>query len=326
MNYIITRETLESLAACRANSHHSLRWDCIFVLPGWLKVWRQELGNEAELLLISVKQGETIVGIAPLMVRDGTASFLGSVDVCDYQDFITTPGMERDFFNVLLDDLKQRGITQLDLGHLRPDATVLTHLTGIARNRGYEVLCQPEDVSLEVALPSTWEEYLVTLTTQQRHEVKRKLRRLAKAGKIDYHFIKDSTAVPEAMSTFLKMFTQSREDKATFLTPQKESFLRSLADTMAEAGVLRLGVLELDRLPVAMTMCFDYNNCLYLYNSGYYPQYSSLSVGLLAKVLCIQESIAEGKKKFDLLKGNETYKHHLGGQEVPLYRCQINIR
>ncbi len=326
MNYTVTHETLDSLAACRANSNNKLSWDCLFVLPAWLKVWRQEIGTDAELLLTSVREGEMIAGIAPLMVKDGTASFLGSVDICDYQDFIITTGMENDFFNVLLDDLKQRGITRLDLGHLRPDATVLTNLAGIARNRGYEVLSQAEAVSLEITLTSTWEEYLATLTTKQRHEVQRKLRRLAEAGKIDFHFIKDSAAVPEAMDTFLKMFTQSREDKATFLTPRMESFLRSLADTMAEAGILRLGVLALDGLPVAMTMCFDYNNCLYLYNSGYYPQYSSLSVGVLAKVSCIQEGIAEGKTKFDLLKGNETYKHHLGGQEVPLYRCQITIQ
>ena len=95
---------------------------------------------------------------------------------------------------------------------------------------------------------------------------------------------------------------------------------------MALARLLKLGVLELDTLPVAMIMCFDYNGCLYLYNSGYDPQYTSLSVGLLSKVLCIKESIQEGKKRFDFLKGDETYKHHLGGREVPLSRCRITIK
>ena len=104
-----------------------------------------------------------------------------------------------------------------------------------------------------------------------------------------------------------------------------ETFFRSLADTMAEAGLLKLGVLEMDRQTVAMIMCFDYKDCLYLYNSGYDLQYKALSVGLLSKALCIKESIQEGKKKFDFLKGNEVYKYHLGGREVPLSRCQITI-
>jgi CelD/BcsL family acetyltransferase involved in cellulose biosynthesis len=94
---------------------------------------------------------------------------------------------------------------------------------------------------------------------------------------------------------------------------------------MAEAGVLKLGVLELDRLPVATIMCFNYNERMYLYNSGYHPQYRSLSAGLLSKVLAIKVSIQEGKKRFDLLKGNEPYKYHLGGREVLISRCQITM-
>jgi CelD/BcsL family acetyltransferase involved in cellulose biosynthesis len=62
-----------------------------------------------------------------------------------------------------------------------------------------------------------------------------------------------------------------------------------------------------------------------IYNSGYDPNYVSLSAGLLSKVLAIKGSIEKGKKKFDFLKGEEMYKHHLGGKEVPLFRCQIAI-
>jgi len=259
------------------------------------------------------------------MVEGRKASLLGSVDVCDYLDFVVAPGSENDFFSTLLNDLKQKGVTHLDLKSLRPDSTVLTNLVGLAQSRQYEVLCQPEDVSLELDLPSTWEEYLAILTAKQRHEVRRKLRRLWEAGKVDYHIIEGRASVKNAMDIFLKMFTESRSDKAAFLTSQRESFFRSLANAMAKDGLLRLGVLELDSIPTAMVMCFDYNGCVYLYNSGYDPQYESLSVGLLSKVLCIKESIEKGKKRFDFLKGNEIYKYHLGGREIPLYNCQITI-
>ena len=326
MSYTVKRESFDSLASCWANPSHSLRWNSLFVLPIWLKVWWQELRAGAELYLDAIRQGERVIGIAPLLVREGRASLIGSADVCDYLDFVVAPGRERDFFSVLLDDLREKGINQLDLRPLRPDSTVLTHLVSIAQNRGYEVLCHPEDVSLELDLPSTWDEYLAILTAKQRHEVRRKLRRLAEAGKVDYHFVEDSVAVHDAMDAFLKMFTESRTDKAVFLTAQMESFFRSLADNMAEAGLLRFGILELDTLPTAMVMCFDYNDCMYLYNSSYNPRYNSLSVGLLCKVLCIKESIQEGKKRFDFLKGAETYKYHLGGGEVPLYSCQITIK
>jgi CelD/BcsL family acetyltransferase involved in cellulose biosynthesis len=94
---------------------------------------------------------------------------------------------------------------------------------------------------------------------------------------------------------------------------------------MAEVGLLRLGILQLNKVPAAMTIGFDYDDSHYLYNSAYDPQFSYLSVGLLCKILCLKESIEKGKKKWNFLKGGEPYKYRLGGQEIPLYSCQITI-
>ncbi|MFC2005899.1 GNAT family N-acetyltransferase [Chloroflexota bacterium] len=326
MSYNITQESFESLTSYWANPGHYLRWNSVFILPAWLKVWWQEFGSGNEIYLGAIRQEENIIGIAPLLIKGRRASIIGSVDVCDYLDFIIAPGMETDFFNTLLDDLRQKGIDNLDLRALRPDSTVLTNLVGIAQDHKYEVLCQEEDVSVELDLPATWEEYMATLSTKQRHEVRRKLRRLSETGKVDYRRYEVSQQeVGNFLNTFLKLFTLSREDKANFMTNQMESFFRSLTKAMAEIGLLRFGALEIDSIPTAMVMYFDYDDCVYLYNSGYDPQYNSLSAGLLSKVLCIKESIQEGKKRFDFLKGAETYKYHLGGRGIPLYRCQITI-
>jgi CelD/BcsL family acetyltransferase involved in cellulose biosynthesis len=326
MSYVITQESFDSLASCWADPSHRLEWNSIFVLPAWLKVWWQELGAEAELYLGAVRQGEKIIGVAPLLVREGKASLIGSADVCDYLDFIVAPGMDSDFFNALLDDLREKGINQLDLRPLRPDSTVLTHLVPIAQNRKYDVLYQKEEISLELDLPATWEEYLATLNKKQRHEVRRKLRRLWEAGSVEHRCVEVGREVGDYLDIFLKLFSLSRDEKASFMNPKMESFFRSMAKAMAEIGLLRLGIIQLDKVPVAMTMGFDYNDSHYLYNSAYDPQFNYLSVGLLCKVLCIKESIEKGRKKWDFLKGGEPYKYQLGGQEVPLYSCQIIIK
>jgi CelD/BcsL family acetyltransferase involved in cellulose biosynthesis len=326
MSYAVTEETFSSLNSYRTDSRYNLNWSLIFVFPGWLQVWWQIFGSGGELYLRAVWQGDMIIGIAPLLVKEKTAAIVGDSDVCDYLDFVVAPGMERDFFNILLDDLQRNGINHLDLRSLRPDSTVLTSLVDIARERSYDINCQLEDVSLVLELPATWDQYLAALTVKQRHELQRKLRRLWEASNVNYHIVEDSTAIHAAMDTFLKLFTVSREDKATFMTSRMESFFRALVDTMTGAGLLRFGILELDTLPTAMVMCFDYNDCVYLYNSGYNPDYSTLSTGLISKVLFIQDSIQRGRKKFDFLKGGESYKYRLGGRELPLYNCQITIR
>jgi CelD/BcsL family acetyltransferase involved in cellulose biosynthesis len=323
---VVTLESFDSLTSYWLESPCPSMWDCIFVLPPWLEAWWREFGSEAELYLGAVRQGGVIIGIAPLLLWGAEASFIGSADVCDYLDFVIVPGREIDFFNILLNDLRQRGISLLNLKPLRPHSTVLSHLVDIARHSKYEVSCKTEDVSLELDLPPTWQGYLGTLTQKQRHEVRRKLRRLREAGDVNYRIIEDSGSASQSMTIFLKLFRESRQDKAIFLTARMESFFTSLANAMAQAGLLKLGILELDALPTAAVMCFDYNNVVFLYNNGYLSEYSSLSVGLIAKVLCIKDSVERGRGKFDFLKGAEEYKHRLGGKEVNLYGCQISFK
>jgi len=320
-----TQESFDSLVEYKADSTNSLQWTSPFVLPVWMKVWWQAFGTGFEPRLTAVRDGK-IIGLSCLKVKDGVASFVGSDNVCDYIDFVVATGREDDFFNSLLDDLKRDNLLRLDLGLLRPDSLVLTKLADIARGRGGEVSIQKEDVSYEMDLPTTWEGYLETLNTKQRHEVRRKLRRLDEGGKVDYRLVKSDGADDSVMDTFMRLFPLAREDKAGFLTPEMESYFRLLARSLGNADLLRLGVMELDSHPVATIMCFDYNDVIYLYNSGYDPQYDSLSVGLLSKVLCIKQSVQERKRRFDFLKGNEVYKQRLGGKEIPLYRCQIAIK
>jgi CelD/BcsL family acetyltransferase involved in cellulose biosynthesis len=325
MSYAVFEDSLENLVLYRNDSRQKLNWSSPFILPEWIQTWLRVFGVGMATRIRTVRDGDNIIGIAPFMVKDSTASLIGSTDVCDYLDFIVTPGREKEFFEVMLNDLKKSDIKRLDLQHVRPDSTVLTSLAPLAQGLGLEVETLKDNVSFEMDLPASFDEYTESLSTKQRHEVRRKLRRLNEEGNIDFHLVTDGAAVKTAMEIFFKMFVESRRDKADFMTEKMASYFSLLADTMAKAGLLKLGVLELDSRPLAAIMCFDYQDCIYLYNSGYDPNYVSLSAGLLSKVLAIKDSIEKGKKKFDFLKGAEIYKSHLGGQEVPLFKCQITI-
>ncbi len=325
-DYTIHVETFDGLSSYWLKPHAPLRWDCIFVLPPWLEAWWREFSPVSTPHLCAVKHRDTVIGIAPLLLNGERACFIGSPELCDWLDFVVSPGMEEGFFNILLDDLRQRDIRRLSLGPLRPSSVVLSHLVGLADQRGYEVSCTLEDVSLELDLPPTWEQYLAMLSQKQRHEVRRKLRRVRESGEVHYRIIGDIQALPDAMDLFLRLFQQSRGDKRAFLTGKRESFFRSLAKAMAQARLLTMGILALDCQPMAAIMCFDYNDTVYLYNSGYNPHYSSLSPGLISKILCIKDSIERGRGRFDFLKGAEEYKYRLGGKEIPLQRCEVVLR
>ena len=323
MSYTYAPQSLDSLESSWTDLRHKLNWDSVFVLPRWLNVWWQVFGEGSELYLFEVRENKNIIGIAPLMVKEGKASFIGSPDVCDYMDFIVAPGKALPFFTAILDKLQKDGINELALESLRHDSTAMACLVDLAKDKGYQVICTRENVSLDLELPSTWDDYLRTLNPKQRREIGRKFRRLEEEGDINYRIIEN--AKPELLDIFFRLMRVSREDKAAFLTPQMESFFRALAQTMSQAGMLRFGVLEISAKPVAAVMCFDYNDKVYLYNSGYDPEYGYLSVGLLSKLLSIKDSIERGRKVYDFLKGPEEYKYRLGGREIPIYSCRISL-
>jgi CelD/BcsL family acetyltransferase involved in cellulose biosynthesis len=321
----ITLETVETLFAHWRSISNSLTWNCLFTLPPWLKAWWSVFSSGWEQHICAFRRHDKLIGIAPLMLREGEACFIGNTDVCDFLDCIIAPGHEPAFFKILITHLRQQGITCLALGHVRKDSTVFSHLPEVADSLNCPVLCTLEDVVLELQLPATWDKFLLLLSGKERHELRRKQRRLEQAGQIGYRTVDSPGASEHAMETFVNLFRQNRSDKASFMTSQMEMFFRSIADGLSAEHILKLGFLDLDSQPVAAVMCFDYNSTRYLYNNAYDSQFSSLSVGLLSKACSIQDSIHQGMAKYDFLKGAEEYKQRMGGKPVSLYSVRVTL-
>jgi CelD/BcsL family acetyltransferase involved in cellulose biosynthesis len=325
MTAAVTRETFESLAAIQSDPRSPLRWTSPFVWPLWMKAWWQSFGQGRPDILAVRRRGEP-VGVAPLMIQGGTARLIGDVNVCDHLDVITAPDEAEVFFQALCDHLRSRGVDRLDLELLRPDSIVLREMAPAARRRGLAVKIAPKDTSLEMALPESWENYLAMLTGKQRHELRRKFRRMGQAVPYVFRTVSDQARVAEAMEIFFKLFRSNRQDKAEFMHEPMIAYFRTLAQGLAEANHLRLFFLELQGIPAAAAMCFQHHGTMYLYNSAYDAHYQSLSAGILCNALSIRESIGSGMKTYDLLRGTEGYKRHLGGRPVTLYRCTIVLQ
>ena len=295
----------------------------IFLTPQWQRAWWRVFGRGHELQLFSVRDGSGLVGIAPMMRRGGRLSFIGSSDVCDYMDFIARRGREDFFAARLLDYLETLEWQTMELESLPPHSLALDYLAPLARQRGYRLKVEQMDVSPQLLLPPSWEEYLARLKTKDRHELRRKLRRLEQAGAARYTTITGKGELPGGMAGFFELFRMSDLEKASFMTEPKRAFFETMVASLAEEGYVRLSFMEVGGVRASAALCFDYNNEIYLYNSAYNPAYAPLSVSLLLKAHCIREAITSGKRRFDFLRGNEPYKYDLGGQDVSIYRCLV---
>ena len=265
----------------------------------------------------------SLLGVAPLLREDGRLSLVGHYSICDYMDFVLEPDCSDQVVGALFDAILEEDWSELELRGLREGSLTLAELPALAEAAGLAVEREEEAVAPRVELPASWDEYLASLSKKDRHELRRKLRRLADVGEPELRAYTSPQDVESRLPQLLRFMVESRTDKAAFMSEQMGRFFHRMVPAMAEEGLIRLYELELSGRPVASILCFDQGGQLFLYNSGYDPQYASQSVGLLSKALCLRDAIDSGYRCFDMLRGHEPYKYHLGGQDQTIYRCVI---
>ena len=295
-------------------------WSSIFMTPEWQEVWWDEFGFGDGLRLLAVGPPDAPLGLAPLRLEDGRIAFVGGTDLFDYHDFIAA---DPAFYPALFDCLESEPWRYMELASVPEWSPTFTLLPIAARERGYAVTVEEEDVVPGVTLPDSWDAYLATLRKKDRHELRRKLRRLESAGQVRVRLSGDET-LDEDLALFRELMAESREEKSAFLSPERESFFRRMTHRMHEEGHLRLFLLEMDDDPAAAAvLAFDYAGRRLLYNSGYRHEYDHLAVGLMLKALCIKDAIESGLTYFDLLRGAEHYKYHLGAVDGRVHRIAV---
>ncbi|MDA0263173.1 MAG: GNAT family N-acetyltransferase [Chloroflexi bacterium] len=297
--------------------------DTLFISPDWQKVWWDSFGDGRTMVGFSYPNSDGVAGIASLAKQGDTVSFVGSQDTFDYNDFAIRPGNEEGFYETLLDCMEDQDCRLLRLDSLRDDSTTLDLLPDMARSRGFTVEIEEEDVTSGIDLPGTWDEYLGLLNKKDRHELRRKLRRMDSQTDWKWYSLSEPAQVAERLDEFISLMRQSRPDKDEFMTPEREAFFHSMTQRMAELGRLKLYFLDMDGSTVATCMCFDYRDSRLLYNSGYDPEYAYYSVGLLLNAMSLKDAIDQGLSYFDFLRGPEPYKAHLGGRQRNLYQMLV---
>jgi CelD/BcsL family acetyltransferase involved in cellulose biosynthesis len=296
----------------------------IFLSPQWQEVWWDNFSGGREMTGFSVPASNGgMDALASLSRLGDSISFVGAPDTFDYNDFLVRPGFEDSFYPTLLDVLGRWEWSEVRLDSLIEHSPTLARLPDLARERGYAVEVEYEDVTSGVSLPGDWEEYLALLSKKDRHELRRKLRRLESQTDWRWYCLTSPDDVEANFDGFLALMRMSRADKEEYMTPERERFFRTLARRMAELDLIRLFFMEIDGARAAASLCFDYDRTRLLYNSGYDPGLSYYSVGLLLHAMCVRDAIENNLGYFDFLRGPEPYKAHLGGIQKSLYRMVV---
>lgn len=302
-----------------------------FLRHEYLRVWAATRGGgewpQVEPLLIAAREGTRLVGIAPLFfdTPSGRLISLGAVEISDYLDLIVRPADLQPFVDGLLNYLPGLPVAwrALELYNLLDSSPTLLAVSTSAARHGFTSSIQPLEHSPYIPLPGDWETYLAGIDKKQRHEIRRKMRRMEEANvPFRWYSVSDAEALPGEIDAFLTLM-QEDPAKAAFLSEPMRATMRQIMTCAFEGGCLQLAFLEIDGQKAAAYLNFDYLNRLWIYNSGLDRRFMEFSPGWVLLGYLLKWANENGRGEFDFMRGGEDYKYKFGAQDRFVMRLTL---
>ncbi len=306
-----------------------------FLRHEFLREWWDTRGGgeweTGDLLVITARDGDQLVGIAPLFLnhcKTGKLSlmFIGSFEIVDYLDFIVRPEYLEMFLRGLFTLLGTPDVPQwdqLDLYNILHESPSLPALEKVSAEFGWGYHSEVLQKSPRIFLPGDWETYLAGIDKKQRHEIRRKMRR-AESGPVPvaWYVLTDQAKLEEDTQAFLDLMAQD-EEKARFLTQRMREQMANTIRCAYDTGCLHLAFLTVDGVKAAAYLSFDYINHLWVYNSGINNSLVEYSPGWVLLGYLLKWANENGYTEFDFMRGDEEYKYRFGA--VDRYVCRAVI-
>jgi CelD/BcsL family acetyltransferase involved in cellulose biosynthesis len=310
----------------------------VFSTWEWQTVWWRHFGAGEPWIVSARADDGQLAAIFPCFCAVNVAGerqmqLIGCADLADYLDLIIAKGREPEGLTAFLGAVSSPAAPAWDcveLCNIPQDSPTLQLLPDLARAAGLTVQVAQADVCPLIPLPATFDAYLAGIDKKQRHEIRRKQRRLemeaSEMGAGPQVYVVDARHdLEREVTAFVQLHRQSSGDKLGFMDERMAAFFQDLAGAMAAAGWLQLMQMYLGGRPVASLFSFDYGDAILLYNSGFEPAgpYAFLSPGNVLIGLAIQHAIGLGRRAFDFMRGDEEYKYRFGARDTAIYRIQL---
>ncbi len=306
--------------------------DCVFYTWEWQQTWWQAY-QPGELLILTCSDSDSgqLLGIAPLFTTESaggrSTQIIGCVDVTDYLDFIVDGERMQPVLAAFVEYLSanRESLGRLDFCNIPFDSPTREILPVLLQSQGFDVAVEQQEVCPVISLPRDWSSYLGSLDKKQRHEVRRKIRRIqGSEHAIDWYIVNGQHDLTGEIDQFVRLMAASDPEKERFLQDEgNQRFFRAIVPLMQARGWLQLNFLTVDEAPVASYINFIYGDRVMVYNSGHAHQdFGGLSPGIVLLAYNIRYAIEQGYQYYDFLRGDEPYKYRMGGRDTAV----MNIR
>jgi CelD/BcsL family acetyltransferase involved in cellulose biosynthesis len=307
-----------------------------FLRHEYLTSWWRTLGggewrNGELCVVIARREDQSLAAIAPLFFTENSQGepalmLLGSFEISDYLDILACPDYLPGFMEDLLDCLANLSSPiwrVIDLYNIVESSPTLPLLKEAVLRRNWVYVEEPLQHCPYIPLPSDWEAYLASLDKKQRHEVRRKMRRAEGSElPVTWYIVQDKAKLDREIEDLFQLMTTD-EAKNRFLTKEMRLQMRTAIQTAFAEGWLQLAFLAVGGEKAAAYVNFDYDNRIWVYNSGFNPRFRELSTGWVLLSYLLKWSIENKRSTFDFMRGEEDYKYRFGGIDRHIKRVVI---
>lgn len=182
---------------------------------------------------------------------------------------------------------------------------------------------QPGLSAYVLDLPSTWPEFRSGLKRNIRESLRHCYNSLKRDGhRFECIVIDRPEDIGDALDEFLRLHVMRANYRNSALHPDRFSskvsrdFLYSVCRQLAARGAVRIFQLRIDSNIVATRIGFVVDDSLYLYYSGFDPQWARYSVMTTTVAEAIKYAIVQGLATVNLSSTNDISKTRWGPREV----------
>ena len=290
-----------------------------FVRHEWVRRWWEAFGQGRRLHLVLVSDGDAPIALAPLMLSRGryyglpvrTLEFLANDHVPRFDMIVARRPAEA--YRALWEHLASLENTWdvLQLQEIPSGSATLDALPRLAAADGFPVGRWPSLRSPYLPTLGSWDMYLRGLSGKQRRTIRNRMRRLTDHGPVDLEIVASREGLREALDEGLRLEDsgwKGTQGTAILSRRDTEAFYRTLAETAADRGWLRLCFLRAGGQRVAFAYTLDYGKRRYLLKVGYDPAWSSASPQNSLHALALPQAFANGYLEYDFLGSDEDWK------------------
>lgn len=287
----------------------------------WLSSCWEVFGEDQRLFLIAVTDGRHIVGIAPLVVRKvidkaglelRKLTFVGD-GLTDYHDLLIANEKREEIMRVLLECViknKDRW-DAIHFRNVRGDSPNLPIMREALRETSLAFREQINIQSPYLVIDGDWTEYYSALSKSMRSDIRRQSKRLAEMGKVEFvrlHHVEDVAGVLNTIKSIHVKCRQAQGGASLFANARRFRLASLVAARFSARRALDLAFLKLQDRVIAYYFGFLYDKVVYFWNTGFDPEFSTVSPGKLLLHYGIEDSFRERYRGFDFMVGEEPYK------------------